>query len=175
MNKNGQIGLGEIVMLFVGIVFALALFSPILDTVGGMNNKQVQTNQSVSTVTGSIDGNNVNETFNYSIYTQSNWKTLSCALGSVAVRNGVGTALVVSVDYTLDAANGRYSLLNTTKTIPDTALNLTYADYTYCLDGYNKDAGARGMNNLILIMTTLILLGFVLEKSGVTNWSDKFS
>ena len=169
MNRKGQLSMGGIIVLFIGIVFGLALFSPIGDTVGLMNNKQSVTNQSISTVTGYVDADNVNESINYSIYSQSAWKVIDCPLTSVAIRNGAGTALVDATDYTLDESNGRFSLLNTTKTIPDTALNLTYADYSYCADGYNKDSGARGVNTIILVMTALALLAFVLEGSGIID------
>ncbi len=174
MNKKGEMNIGIIVMMFVGIIFSLALLVPIAETVGLMTNKQVATNQSVSTVTGFLTTNSVNESINYSVRTQSAWKVLDCALGSVVVRNGVGTTLVLDTDYTLDADNGRYSLLNTSATIPGTSLNLTYTDYNFCEDGYNKDAGSRGMLPLILIFSSLIILGFVLEKSGVTNMKDMF-
>ena len=137
-----------------------------------MSNKQVVSNQSVNTVTAYVGANEVNETFNFTVYTQSAWKIIDCPLTSVTVRNGAGTDLVLDTDYTLDANNARYSLLNTSLTVPDTALNLTYADYSYCADGYNKDSGSRGMLNLILIFTALILLGFVLEKSGVLNLGE---
>ena len=174
MNKKGEIGIGGIVILFVGIIFALALLSPIADTIGLMQNKQVVSNQTVSTVTGYVDDNNVNESINYSVRTQSAWKVIDCPLGSVVVRNAPGTTLVLNADYTLDANNGRYSLLNTSDTVPATALNLTYADYDYCADGYNKDTGSRSMLGLILLFSSLIILGFVLEKSGVTNMKDAF-
>ncbi len=174
MNKKGELDVGRIVILFIGIVFSLALFTPIADTIGLMSNKQVVDNQSVSVVTGFVDSNNVNESINYPVKTQSAWKIIDCPLGSVVVRNGASTALVEDTDYTLDANNGRYSLLNTSNTIPSTSLNLTYVDYDYCADGYNKDAGSRSMLGLILLFSTLIILGFVLEKSGVINIGDQF-
>lgn len=169
MNKKGELGIGGIVVLFIGIVFAIALFTPILDTIGLMNNKQTVDNLSVSTVTSFGGDNLVLETVEYVLYTQSDWKRIDCPLSSVVIRNGAGTDLVADTDYTLNATGGSYTLLNTTLTVPEVALNSTQNDFTYCADGYNKDAGSRGMNNLILIMTSLILLGFVLEKSGVID------
>ncbi len=174
MNKKGELNIGGIVILFVGIVFALALLSPIADTIGLMQNKQEITNQTVSTVTGYLSANEVNESINYSVKTQSAWKVIDCPLGSVVVRNAPGTILVLDTDYTLDANNGLYSLLNTSDTRPLTALNLTYVDYNYCADGYNKDTGSRSMLGLILLFSSLIILGFVLEKSGVINIGDAF-
>ena len=161
INKKAETNIGVLIMLFIGIVVAIALINPIADTTGQMTTKQSTDNQSISTVTGFVDGNEVDETVNYSIYSQSDWKVISCPLESVAIRNGVGTALVADTDYTLDAANGRFSLLNTTKTVPDTALNLTYADYTYCADGYNTNSGSRTIANLVVIFSALAILGFV--------------
>ncbi len=163
LNKKGEVAsLGMIVMLFVGIIVALALFAPIADTTALMTTKQVTENQSVSTVLAFESDELVNETINFSIFTQSNWKTIECPLTSVAIRNGVGTALVADTDYTLDANNGRYSLLNTSLTIPSVALNLTYADFTYCADGYNTSGGSRSMANLTVIFSALIIFAFVL-------------
>lgn len=169
MNKKGQMGIGGIVVLFIGIVFAIALFTPILDSVGLMSNKQVKTNQSNDVTSVYLTATTVNTTIDLPIYTQSAWKQIDCPLTSVVLRNGASTVLTLTTDYLLDANAGTYTLKDTAATQPGTSLNLTYADYTYCADGYNKDAGSRGMLSLILIMTALILLGFVLEKSGVLD------
>lgn len=169
MNKKGQLSVGGVVILFMGIIAALALFTPIIDTVGLMNNKQSVSNQSISTVNAYVGANEVNESINFSIYSQSAWKVIDCPLTSVAIRNGAGTALTSAVDYTLDADNGRFSLLNTSKTVPATALNLTYADYSYCADGYNKDSSSRSINGLILIFCALIIVAFVLEYSEIID------
>ena len=64
MNKKGEMNIGMIVILFIGIVFSLALLTPIADTIGLMNTKQVVSNQSVSTVTGFLSAEEVNESIN---------------------------------------------------------------------------------------------------------------
>jgi len=158
MNKKGQLTIGQIVMLFTVAIVAIALIVPIFDTQAVMTSKQVDENKSVSTVTAYTDGQEVDEAINFSIITQSAWKQVDCPLTSVAIRNGVGTALTSAVDYTLDDANGRYSLLNTSKTIPDVSENITYVDYTYCADGYNKDSGARGIGRLPGLFAALALM-----------------
>lgn len=161
-NKKGQMSIGLIVMLFVGIIFSIAMITPIADTVGQMTTKQSVDNQSVSVITAYLTNETVNESINFSIYTQSAWKVLECPLSSVAIRNGAGTALVADTDYTLDAANARYSLLTTAKTYPATSLNQTYVDYTFCADGYNTNSGSRSVANLVVVFSVLALLGFVL-------------
>ena len=168
-NKKGELNLGVIIVLLIGIVFAIALLTPIFDTQAKMTTKQIVSNQSVSVVTGYLTNETVNESINYSIYSQSAWKTISCPLSSVAIRNGVGTALVANTDYTLDASNGRFSLLTTANTYPATSLNTTYVDYTYCADGYNTNSGARSVAGLIGLFAVLALLAFVIWKSDVLN------
>ena len=165
MNKKGEMSMGILVMIFVGVIFSFAMIPIIADTVGGMVNKQLGVNSSISVVTAYESEFEVNETLNFTIFTQSVWKQVDCPLTSVALRNGAGTALVEDADYTLYANQGVFSLLNTSLTEPQTALNLTYADYTFCLDGYNTGAGSRGMLNLLVIFVALMVLAFVLEKS----------
>ena len=167
MNRKAQVTFGAIVIMFVGIIFALALLTPIADTVGQMRTKQVGENLSISVVSAYDNETHVSEVVNFTIFTQSAWKQIDCPLTSVALRNGASTALVSGVDYTLYAGKGVYSLLNTSLTEPQTALNITYADYTYCADGYNKDASSRGILVLILIFSSLIILVFVLENAGL--------
>ncbi|MEA3414063.1 MAG: hypothetical protein U9Q99_00860 [Nanoarchaeota archaeon] len=170
MNKKAQIGFGGIIILFAGIIFAIALLTPIFDTQAEMTTKQTIDNKSISTVTAFVGDNEVNETFTYTLYAdQSTWKESECPLSSVVIRNGAGTELTDNTDYTLAEDTGVYSLLNTSKTVPATALNLTYADYTYCMDGYNTDSGARSIAGLIGLFSVLALLGFVIWKSGVLD------
>ena len=159
LNKKGQLTVGGIVMLFVIAIVALALIVPIFNTQSIMTQKQSTSNQSISTVTAYLDDDDVNESIEFTIYTQSAWKELDCPLTSVAIRNGAGTALTSAVDYTLDADAGTYTLINTTKTAPSTALNLTYVDDSHCADGYNKDSGARGIGRLPGLFAALALLG----------------
>jgi len=179
MKKKGQMSnntVGVLIVLFIGIVVSLALFTPIGQTVNKMNQKQVATNQSVSTTSAYIDSTNVNTSTVFTIYSsQSLWKQQSCPLTSVAIRNGAGTALTANTDYTLNASTATFTLLNTTKTIPSTSLNTTYVDYTYCADGYNTDSGSRGMNTLLIIGLALALLAFVISNSNVREWISGFS
>lgn len=174
MNNKGQISVGVLVVLFVGIIVALALFNPIANTVGEMSNKQVVTNQSNDISSVFVNGTLVNESIELTIYSQSEWKQQDCPLESVVLRNGAGTTLVLTTDYVLDADAGTYTLVNTANTQPDTSLNLTYADYSYCADGYNKDSGSRSILSIILVFAALIMLGFVLEKSGVIDLASVF-
>ena len=86
--------------------------------------------------------------------------------GSLSAKDGDTYEIGIGV---LDADAGTFTLVNSSNTVPSTALNLTYADYTYCADGYNKDAGSRSMLNLILIFVALAILAFVIQRTGVLD------
>jgi hypothetical protein len=171
MNKKGEMTIGSIVLLVVAILFGLALINSIGESTNAMTEKQSVDNQSISVVSAFVEANEVNESVNFTIYSQSDWKVQDCPLTSVVLRNGASTELTADTDYVLYANEGVYSLLNTTDTVPATSLNLTYADYDYCADGYNKDSGSRSTANLILIFSTIMLLAAVLEITGITSWT----
>lgn len=176
MKNKGQVGMGTYFVMLVIVVVGMALLVASSDTVGQMTNKQVVTNQSISTVSGYVNESWVNPAISYSLKDQADtWQYYDCALDAVVIRNGVGTALVADTDYTLDANSGVFSLINTASTAPSTALNLTYGDYEYCADGYNKDSGSRNIAALIILFFALAIAAAVLEKSGITNMTNFFS
>ena len=155
--------MGVIIMLFIGIVVAIALLNPIADTTSQLTTKQTTSNESVNVITAAINDTNVNESINFTIYSQSAWKQLECPLESVTIRNGgAQDDLTANTDYILYADAGVYSLLNTTKTIPEATENGTYVDYTHCADGYNTSAGSRSIANITVIFSALALFAFVL-------------
>ncbi len=49
MNKKGEVGIGMIVISFVGIIVALALLNPIVDTTGDMTTTREIINLSITT------------------------------------------------------------------------------------------------------------------------------
>lgn len=167
MNKRGEMGVGGFVLLFIGVVVILALMSPIFNSQAQMTDKSTTSNQSVSTVTAYVDDDDVNESKTFTILEQDAKQQAFCDLSSVAVRNGAGTALTLDTDYELDATAGTFNLLNTSKTIPSVALNLTYVDYTFCGDGYVYSSGGRSVAGIIGVFSALALLGFVLYQSKI--------
>ena len=174
MNKKGNLNVGVFIVLFVGIIVGLALMTPIINTTNKLTSKQTTTNKSVDVTTAYIDSDDVNESINFTIYSQSDWKKSDCPLTSVAIRNGAGTTLTKNTDYKLYASEGVFSLVNTSKTIPSATSNLTYVDYTYCADGYNTSASSRTIVKLILIFMALSIVAFVLERSGIINMASWF-
>lgn len=171
MKKKGEMSVGAYVLIAVGILVAIALLNASAESTSVMTQKQSVANQSISVVGAYVGANEANESVNFTIYSQSDWKVLDCPLTSVVLRNGAGTALAAETDYTLYDNEGVFSLLNTTKTVPGTSLNLTYADYSYCADGYNTNSGSRTIANLIIVFGSLMILAFVLEMTKITNFT----
>jgi len=167
--EKGQIDVGVLIVLFIGVVFAMALITPIFKIQNTMTTKQVTSNQSNDVSSAYLTNITVNTTKELTVYTQSDWKIKKCPLDSVVIRNGAGTILVSGTDYTLNASKGTYTLLDTANTYPATSLNLTYSDYTYCADGYNTDSGSRSIAGFIGLFSVLALLGFIIWKSGVAD------
>lgn len=162
MNKKaGSNPLMLIIEAIIVVLVLLAFITVVANTKSLQTKKQVVSNSSISVETAYINSSNVNESINYTIYSQSDWKQKDCPLSSVAIRNGAGTALTSGVDYTLYPSEGVFSLKNTTKTIPSTGLNLTYVDYTYCADGYLTSSGDRGIADLWVTLMVIALLGII--------------
>lgn len=170
MDRRGQLTLGLVVILVIGIITAIAMFPEIVDRQTQMTTKQTVSNDSIDVSSAYLTASNVSENVNFTIYSQSNWKKSSCPLTSVTLRNGAGTELTEDTDYTIYEGAGVFSLLNTTDTVPETALNLTYVDYTYCSDGYNTDSGSRSVAGLISIFAALAVLAFA--TMGIKNWIE---
>ena len=167
MNKKGQIGIGGIVLMFIGIIVAVALLSPIFASQNVMTDKQSTTNQSIDVSSAYLSASEVNESVVFTVYSQSTWKQAECPLTSVVLRNIGGDTLTITTDYVLDADAGTFTLVDTAATQDS---NITYVDYTYCEDGYNTGAGSRSIANLIGLFAILAIVFFVLAKSGIVNF-----
>lgn len=169
MNKRGQTAeLGELIFIFIAIIIGIALIGGVIDTQDQVTQKQSVTNQTVSLTTAYVGANEVNESINYTIYSQSDWKQDECALTSVSLQNATGTAWTLTTDYLLYASEGVFSVVNTSTTVPSVTSNQTFAYYTYCADGYNTSASSRGVANLWSIFGALIILGAAVY--GIRRW-----
>lgn len=160
MNKKGQMTLGVIVITIMGLFAALALFGAIIDSQASLTDKTDVQNQSVDVSSAYIGDDEVNESINFTIYSQSDWKKSECPLTSVTLLNGANTSLADSTDYELYESEGVFSLINTTKTVPSTSLNTTKVTYTHCPDGYNTSSGARGVARMISLFAALAIAVF---------------
>lgn len=172
MNKKGQIeGLssltvGGIVVLFIGIVVAIALIVPILDAQSQLTTKQTVTNDSISYAPSVAAEGMINESYQMNVTkSQDGWRSSSCPIVISSVTNSSGTAYTLTTDYLFTDSIGNFTLVNTAKVNATIASdNLTYVSYTYCQEGYNKDSGSRGIAGMIGLFSVLILLGFVASK-----------
>jgi hypothetical protein len=168
MKNKGQLGAGGMVMLAFGLIIGIAFLVAIAEQQSILTDKSVISNQSISTTLAYEEAEEVNETIKFTIYSQSDWKKIDCPLTSVVMRNGVGDTLTLTTDYVLNASEGTFTLVNTTSTVPSKTLNLTYADYTFCQDGYNTDASSRGIGRLPTLFFALALLAFA--ALGIREW-----
>ncbi len=167
-NKKGEgdMGFGSIIMMFVGIIFALALMGPIFDSQSVMTTKPTVTDETVSVATAKLADDNFNASFDLPAVTNTptvgSWQAADCPLEGVVVSNASGTALTVTTDYTFDTTTGILNIINNSDTIAAFAAdNDSLIDYSYCHDGYITNSGGRGVTTLIGVFAALALLGFV--------------
>ncbi len=165
MNRRGEISdFGKTIMLFVGIIVIVSAFIPtIFNTQNLLTDKQSVVNESIAII-GISDGNSVNDTRNYTLANvPEGWKLTDCPITNFVLYNNTGNALTVTTDYLFDATYGNFTMVNNTDTINIIASatgNTTLADYDYCDDGYNKDAGARGIAGIIGLFAVIALLAY---------------
>ena len=169
MDKKGEMNLGIIITIFIGIIFGIALLAPIFNTQAEMTTKITSTNESTNLdAVGCILVNTINETdsdCNISVLnnpSSSTWKPTLCPIDAVAVINGSGTVLTVDIDYEVFGASGIIAMLNTTDTYNLTNGNVILVTYDSCGDGYNVNSGSRGIANIIGLFAVFALFAFVI-------------
>jgi len=168
LNKKGQLSVGKIVILFIGVIVGLALIVAIFNSQTIMTTKPTVVNESDNlascVVVSAAEGWQINESDSSCNITVTNaptgWKTTGCPISAVVVKNGTYTALTIDVDYNVTASSGIIRMRNTTDTENLTGNN-TYIDYTHCDDGYNKDSGSRTIAGLIGLFCAIALMIFV--------------
>ena len=154
MNKSAQLGLGAVMLMFIGIIVGIALIGSVADNQATLTNLQSVTNQTVtfpengSTLTlngqaleGSITAVNASDG---TAIGAGNFSTANF------VSSGTGYALVLTV---LD------------EEYAESSVNLSYS---YQPVGYNPDSGSRGIARLpLLFFAFIILAGAVV---GIREW-----
>lgn len=159
MNKKGEQNKLMIIMLLVMIILiGFAFITSVANTKGGQTNKQTILNKSISVASAYINETYVNSSFNYTIYSQSDWKVSECPLTDVKISIGNGTLLVDGVGYTLYSPQGVYSMKNSSLTIPVNSKNVTLVNATYCPDGYLTSSTDRGLIDLIPTLMIILIL-----------------
>ncbi len=153
--------LGTMIMLFIGILIGIILFSALADPIWETRNTYTTPN-----ATTNIGGNllaNGNMTEGTTIVLADNY------LKSLTVSTGNGTALTLDTDYTTSELN---SQTVTTITLKDSEIwagsqggvtNDTRAEYTHG-DNYVEDSVSRTFLNLILIFFVIGIIAFVIAK-----------
>ncbi len=149
MNKKGA-SIGLIVITFVGIIVALALFTPIADTTGDMRNLRTSTLANFTTA----------GTVNSSI-------TLGGRelVGSIIVVNASDTGEVWTSNFTTvstDSTGKLAILLKTTDAAGVAGQNGSLASVTYTFkpQGYSDSSGSRSIIGIILIFAALTIMAF---------------
>lgn len=163
MNKQGQLGTGEIVVLFMGIIVCIAFLPAIFNTQNIMTDKQLVINESIDITPAVVGagGTDINVSYEFNVtQAPTGWKITGCPLTSVTYGNS-SDDYTLTTDYLINLTSGLLTLLNTTTVNNLGSNNDTLIDYTYCADGYNTDGGARGIAGIIGLFSVLALLGFI--------------
>jgi len=182
MNKRGA-SVGEIVMIFVAVIFGIAMLTQVINTQSIVTNLQSVTDESVDLGAGcyafNISGTElweVNESDPDCNITVSQWYSdwrasePQCYLSGVVVTNSTGTlTLTEDTDYIVHESEGIIQFLNTAKTNSNSLKdNVTKIDYNYCGEGYNKDSSSRSIAKLWGVFGALIIAAAALY--GIRRW-----
>ena len=160
MNKKGEMGVGSAVMIAIAIIVAIALFSGTFDTVGKMTNIYSVTNDTVTTAAtgnGTVTLTGRENTTAITVLNFTGGQDWSENF-TVQTTNSAGSLaiLLVTTDNAVDAGqNG-------------TSVNISYS---YKPDGYNNDAGARGIIAIVLIFGSLAIATVAFP--GMREWLQK--
>lgn len=155
-NRKGELGLGTIIMLFIGIIVALTLLVPIFDTQAQM--------------TETVDSRNVTYTAPAANGT-IDLGTAQELITLIGVTNHSSGAAIPTWNYNI--AEGISATTNKKVVQYTSATNATYVgdqvniSMVYGAEGYNTDSGSRSVGRMIGLFSALALLTFVLL--GVKN------
>jgi len=163
MDKKGEVNnLGYFVMVLVGVIVAIALFSGTFDSVGKMTNIYSITNETITTAA-------VNSS------TTLTGRSNTTAITVVNASDGTDWSENFTVT-TTNSAGALAILLTTSQDAGEVGQNLTSANvsYSYKPDGYNDDTASRSMVTLILILSALgiALIAFPNMKEGIFALKD---
>jgi hypothetical protein len=149
-NKKGAIGVGMFVVVFMGIIVALAMFGPIADTTGDMTN--------IRTVT--LANYTTSATINDSITLPGREATTVITVVNATNPSDDWTA---NFDLVETTATGALGIRLKTTDAADAAGQggeLASVTYSYKPQGYNDSSGARGIVGIILIFAALTIMAF---------------
>jgi hypothetical protein len=148
LNKKGA-SLGALIMIFIGVIVAIALLVGMTSDVGNMRNIYTITNGSITTAAAVNGTVTLTGRENTTAITVTNMTADHSANYTVTTRNAGGSLAILLK--TTDAAGAVGS--------NGTAMNVTYS---YKPQGYNDSAASRAIVGLILIMAALAIAVFVI-------------
>lgn len=172
MNKKAQLGVGGILMLFIGIVVCLVIIQQIFNSQAVMTTKTVVTDETINIASARLVGGQINPNTTFTIVNApSGWKTEKCPISSVTFGNATAD-YTLDTDYTFTASTGVLKLINTAKVNGTTGSNpnTTLIDYTWCPDGYNVDGSSRSIAALIGLLSVLGLFVWVISTGRFDDW-----
>ena len=162
MNKKAQFG--GLMLLFLGVIVALALLPAIANNAQVLSEKTQVINETLDiSAAWSVDsGDTLNASKVLTLGTvPTGWDVDNCPLDVSEVLGPANTTLTVTTDYVVAGLNGTIRFLNTVAA-NSTNGNTTHLSYTYCPDGYVTSAGGRSISKLILLFAALGLVAFAI-------------
>ena len=173
MVDGKVIGIGSLLIMFIGVIVVLAIMPEIATNQEEMTNKNSVVSELVDiSTTRNLSGTEFPLNFSVDIRITeypTGWKVSQCPVSSFVITNQSGTVLVDATDYELDESTGILNFYDTHETNMSGDSNTTYATYDYCLDGYITSTAGRSVAKLILIFTALALVAFTIFYS-VKHW-----
>jgi len=176
MNNKAQVGIGQFVMIFVGVIVAISLFlasaqiiglSTTSIALGGVNSNNTLLAADIPAVASSVDlvGQDLLDT--PVVVNASGGQTV--AAGNYTISEIVSaTTGVKTISFQLD--DPQFSSANQTAS-GSLGLNITY---TYGPDGYINSGAGRSLALLIVILSALAIAVFVMSESLRNGLKDMF-
>lgn len=151
MDKKGQFNLGVLIMLFIGIIVAVTLFSSTINTIGDGTTIRTFANNTVTSAA-----------INSTVTLTGRENTTA-----ITVTNSTGTDISSQFSFATTDSSGNLAIVMTTLDAAGTGGNDNTAvntSYSYKPSGYDNTTGGRAMLNLILLISALAIAAFVIPK-----------
>ena len=171
MKNKAQTNIAVLLLLAVGVIVGLVLLTETANQQKVLTDKRNVVDELVNIATArNATGGGINVTLsNFTITNApSGWKVTECPISSITYGNST-TDFVLDTDYKFYSSSGILQILPTADT--NYNKNLTYIDYSYCLDGYNTDSGSRTVGGMITLFAGLALVIWLIGY-GVKEWMN---
>jgi len=149
-SKKGASNFGILILIFIGVIVAIALFSATFEPIGNMRNIYTITGGQITTAAtgnGTVTLTGRENTTAITVVNATDGSDWSSNFG-VETRNNAGGLAILLVTSDAAVAAGQNG----------SAANVTYS---YKPNGYNDSSGSRSIIGLILIMAALAIAIFV--------------